>query len=237
MLCTEFVVFSFTLWSAFSAGLLYLFTQSSGQVYAGLYNWPDYSTGYVQGSIVIGMVVGFFLWWIIQKPLYFASAPRNKETPGIPIPEARLYIAIPGTIIGMAGGMFIYAWTSYSSIHWIAPTIGLGMVGCGVNIVVIAIAEYVTDCYSKFASSAVAVVACGENVFAAFLPLAAASMYTNLGFQWASTLLAFLTLLLSGAPIIIFFRGKTIRAKSPFIQEARYELKREEEVEQELHAI
>lgn len=237
MFCTEFVVFAFTMWSAFSTGLLYLFTQSSGQVYTALYGWPDYSTGYVQGSIVIGMIVGFFVWWVVQKPLYFASAPRNTEDPGLPIPEARLYTAIFGAMIGMGGGMFVYAWTSYPSIHWIGPSLGLGMVGFGINIVVIAIAEYVTDCYSKFASSAVAVVACGENVFAAFLPLAAASMYTNLGFQWASSLLAFLALLLGCAPIFIFFKGKTIRSKSPFIREAKYEMKREEEVEHELQSI
>ena len=54
--------------------------------------------------------------------------------------------------------------------------------------------------------------------FAAFLPLAAQSMYTNLGFHWASTLLAFLALLLGLAPIIFVWKGRWFREKSPFMQ-------------------
>ena len=50
------------------------------------------------------------------------------------------------------------------------------------------------------------------------VPLAAQSMYTNLGFQWASTLLAFLALLLGLAPIVFVWKGRWFREKSPFMQ-------------------
>lgn len=123
----------------------------------------------------------------------------------------------------MTGGMFIYAWTSYPDIPWIAPAIGLAMVGFGINIVCASIAQYLMDAYSKYAGSAIAAVAFGENVFSAFLPLAASSMYTNLGYQWASSLLAFLSFALACAPMVLLWKGPEIRARSPFIQEARYE--------------
>lgn len=226
MLCTEWVVFSFTLWSSFAVGTVYLFTQSTAQVFAGLYGWEAYQTGYVQAAVVIGEILGWFAS-ILSARLYFASAKRNTENPGQPIPEARLYMSILGGFVGMTGGMFVYAWTSYPYLPWIAPAIGLGMVGFGINIVVTAIADYVTDAYSKYAASAVAVVAFGENVFSGFLPLAALSMYNNLGYQWASSLLAFLSLLLAFAPVYILFKGRSIRARSPFIREATYEQKME----------
>lgn len=41
MLCTEAVVFSFGMWSAFCIGTAYMFTQSIVQVYSSLYAW-DY---------------------------------------------------------------------------------------------------------------------------------------------------------------------------------------------------
>jgi len=229
MFVTEFVVFSMTMWSAFSVGLLYLFTQSTAQVFSGVYGWPAYSTGYIQGAVVVGVICGYFVWLVIQKRLYFDSAKHNSEKPGTPIPEARLYTAIPGSFIGMAGGMFLYAWTSYPSIPWIAPAIGLALVGCGANLAVIALGEYITDAYSMYAGSAVGVVAAGENIFSAFLPLAAQSMYTRLGFNWASSVLGFLALLISVAPVVILIWGKTIRARSPFIKKAQYEIDKKED--------
>ena len=85
-----------------------------------------------------------------------------------------------------------------------------------------AIMMYVTDAYAKYAASASAAVCFGENIFAAFLPLAAQSMYTNLGFQWASSLLAFIALGLSFAPIVLVWKGTSIRERSPFMRKAMY---------------
>jgi hypothetical protein len=44
-------------------------------------------------------------------------------------------------------------------------------------------------------------------------------MYERLGFEWASTLLAFLSLLFVPIPIWWFYKGRALRLKSPF---ARY---------------
>ncbi|KAI7097928.1 hypothetical protein KC319_g13367 [Hortaea werneckii] len=139
--------------------------------------------------------------------------------PGKPIPEARLYVSTAASFIGIVGGMFVYAWTSYPYFPWIAPAIGLAMVGCGIQVVVSAVADYITDAYaaSDYAGSAIGAVAAGENTVAGLLPLAAASMYTNLGFQWASTLLAFIALVLSFAPVLFIFKGRTFRERSPFM--------------------
>src|ERR1700744_442797 len=94
------------------------------------------------------------------------------------------------------------------------------MVGDGHEVVVLAIADYVVDAYAKYAGSAVAAIVLGENLFAAFLPLAAGSMYSNLGFRWASSLLGFLALGLSFAPVCIVFFGRRLRERSVFMKEA-----------------
>jgi hypothetical protein len=103
MLITEPVVLSFGLWSAFCVGTAFMFTQSIVQVYTGLYSWDYFSTGVVQSAVVVGELLGL-LASIYQDELYFASIPKNTETPGRPIPEARLYLSIPGSFIGLTGG-------------------------------------------------------------------------------------------------------------------------------------
>ncbi|PYH68885.1 MFS general substrate transporter [Aspergillus vadensis CBS 113365] len=118
------------------------------------------------------------------------------------------------------------AWTSYPSIPWIAPAIGLAMVGAGCTCVIVSNANYLIDAYSMYAASAVGAIGLGENMFVAFLPLAAQSMYTNLGSHWASSLLGLVSLVLAFAPVAVFVWGKEIRARSPYIREAAEEERR-----------
>ncbi|KAF4462565.1 multidrug resistant [Fusarium albosuccineum] len=219
MLCTESVAFVCTLWTGFSVGTIYLFTQSVEQVMAELYGWNAVQAGYVQVAIVIGELSAWFFCYFTHR-WYHDSAARNKEVPNTPIPEARLYQAIAGGFFGVTGGMFVYAWTSYPWMPWIAPSIGLAMVGFGSTAILVSLTNYVVDAYSKYAGSAIAACILGEDVSVAFLPFAAQSMYSNLGFQWASSLLAFISLLLAATPIVVLIWGKEIRARSPFMSEA-----------------
>lgn len=219
MLFTEPVLFVFTLWSAFAVGTVYLFTQSIEQVFVGLYGWTPSQAGYIQTAVVIGICLGWNST-MLSKKLYFASAQYNEETPGTPVPEARLYMSTIGSLVGVTGGMFVYGWTSYPDIPWIAPAIGLAMVGFGIVIVVLAAADYIVDAYAKYAGSAVAALLLGENIVAAFLPLAAQSMYTGLGFQWASTVIGCVSLALSFAPVVLIKWGRRIRARSPYMEKS-----------------
>ncbi|KAB2575227.1 Efflux pump bik6 [Lasiodiplodia theobromae] len=230
MLCTEPVVMAVTFAAALIIGNVYLFTQSVEQVFAGLYGWDAVQAGYVQAAIVVGELLGL-PGALLSARLYFASARRNTEVPGSPIPEARLYVSVPAGFLFMTGGMFVYGWTAYAQLPWIAAAIGLAMIGAGNTVVIIAFADYAVDAYARFAGSAMAAVALGENFCAGFLPLAAQSLYTDLGYHWASTLLGFLSLLLSCMPIVLIIWGRSIRARSPFMKEATIEEKLEAEGE------
>ncbi|EFE44588.1 MFS multidrug transporter, putative [Trichophyton verrucosum HKI 0517] len=219
MLFTEPVVFIATLWAAFSLGTVYLFTQSVELVYGQLYGWDAILAGYVQVAIVFGEILGCGLC-MSTNGWYYASADRDTEVPGIPIPEARLYTSIIGGFFGVTGGMLVYGWTSYPTVHWVAPVIGLTMVGFGTTSVVISTANYLIDAYSKYAASALGAVGLVENIAIAFLPLASTAMYTGIGFQWASSLLAFVSFALAITPFVVFKWGKEIRSRSPFMKEA-----------------
>ena len=223
LLCTEPVVFVFTLLSGLSYGIVFLCTQAVVQVYSANYGWAEYQGGLVQVSLAVGAFMGL-LTCIVQDRFFARAATRSLAT-GIheSLPEVRLYASIPGSFIGLSAGLFWYGWTSYPSLHWIVPSIGLCIIGWGSVVVMQAIMIYVTDSYARYAASASAAICFGENIFAAFLPLAAMRMYTDLGFQWASSLLAFIALALSFAPVALVWKGKWIRRRSPFMREAVYD--------------
>lgn len=215
LLTTEPTVTSFTVWSAFAFGLVFISTQSIPIVFSGTYDWPSYTDGLVQASIGIGQIVGLIAC-IFQNRVYTNSAAHNPEAAGIPVPEYILHLSIPSTLV-LAGGLFMYGWSTYQT-HWIVPAVALGLIGYAIMVIVTAVSIYVTDSYAGFAASAIAAVAFGENIFAAFLPLAAKPMYVRLGYQWASSLLAFVAVALTLAPIVLLWKGRMIRAKSKAIQ-------------------
>ena len=220
LLCTEPVVFFFTLLSALSYGLVFVSTQSVVQVYRTNYGWAEYQAGLVQLSLVIGELLGF-LACVLQNRLFAQAAAKVAAgQPNLHLPEVRLYASILGSFFGLTGGLFWYGWTSFPFLPWILPSIGLGIVGFGSMVVMQAIMMYITDAYSKYAASASAAICFGENIFAAFLPLAATRMYTDLGFRWASTLLAFIALLLSFAPVLLVLQGEEIRRRSSYMKQA-----------------
>jgi hypothetical protein len=100
----------------------------------------------------------------------------------------------------------------------------LSLVGFGMFCSIAAVTTYVVDAYAKYAASAIAGIAFLENFMAAFLPLATQSMYRTLGFQWASSLLGFIALTLSFIPLVLLRYGRRIRARSPFMSQAGYEV-------------
>lgn len=214
LLTTELTVSLFTLWSSFAFGLVFISTQSVPLVFGSAFGWEAYSSGLVQSAIGIGQIVGFGAC-MIQRRIYIGSARRNAEKPGVPVPEAILHLSIPTTPVALAGGLFMYGWSIYQS-YWIVTAIGLALVGFASMVIINSASIYITDSYSTYAASAIAAVAFGENVFAAFLPLAAKPMYDRLGYDWASSLLGFVGLALTLAPLLLMFHGKKIRGKSTF---------------------
>lgn len=218
MLFTEFAVGSFTLWVSFAWGILFLFTSSVTQTFEANYGFSGFKTNLVLLAISVGAFIATAIN-PIQDMLYFRSASRSVD--GQPIPEARIYSAIPGSLI-FTVGLFWYGWFSYPHFHWILPTIGVALVGIGIYSIYLGVVNYLTDSYEKYAASALSAASLGRNTFGAFLPLASPSLYSNLGFQWASSLLGFIGLALTFAPIILVWKGDEIRRRSPFMKESHF---------------
>ncbi|KAL1643906.1 hypothetical protein SLS58_004580 [Diplodia intermedia] len=226
MLATEWVVFSFTLWISFAWGILFLFQSSIVQTFQTNYGFGVMSTGLIQLALSVGAVIGTIIN-PIQDMLYLRSAKRNKHQPGLPIPEARLYSSVPGSLLFTAG-LFWYGWASQPAVHWLVPTVGIVVVGLGIYSIYLAVVNYLADAYEKYAASALSAASLGRNTFGAFLPLASQSLFNDLGFQWAGSLLGFVGLALSVAPVLLLVKGEEIRRRSPFMREATFDVEERE---------
>lgn len=215
MLLCEPLITACTAWTSFSLGTIYLFTQSTEQVFQ-VYSFTPTQSGFVQSAIVIGELCALPALFLANH-LYWADT-RSRPTPR---PEARLHLALPGGLVGVTLGMLLYAWTCYPSIHWIVPSIGLFLVGWGSIVVVSSVGSFVVDSYASVAGSAMTALALGENTFIGFLPFASLPMYSKLGLHWASFLLAMVSVVLSSIPVFVYWRAWGVRTPGEYWREAR----------------
>lgn len=81
----------------------------------------------------------------------------------------------------------------------------------------VASATYLVDTYLALnAASAIAANGFLRYTLGAVFPLFTLQMYKRLGIDWATSLLAFITVLLMPIPWVLFKYGKAIRARSQY---------------------
>ncbi|KAF4629108.1 hypothetical protein G7Y89_g9042 [Cudoniella acicularis] len=116
-------------------------------------------------------------------------------------------------------GLFIFAWSSYPRLSWAGPALGSFPVGFGFIFLYNSAnnyLNYLVDSYQHQAASALAAKTCLMSLWGAAVVLFTVQMYRRLGYQWASSLLAFISLACCTIPFVLYFYGARIRKHSRF---------------------
>lgn len=122
------------LYSAILLGILYLFFGAFPFVFEGVYGFNLWQTGLTFLGLMLGMLIGAMTSGVWQK-VRMRLVEKNARITGVrdkSEPEFRL----PPVIVGSAFvtvGLFWFAWTTLSWVHWIVPIIGSGIFGIGVS--------------------------------------------------------------------------------------------------------
>ncbi|RDK39831.1 MFS general substrate transporter [Aspergillus phoenicis ATCC 13157] len=207
---TEPILVSLTFYQAFIYGLMYICYQSYPIAFMEVRGWSQGFASLALIGIIVGVVMGTATV-VIYNQLYFKRKVQAND--GKFEPEARLPLMIFGGCL-VPTGLFWYAWTSDPSIPWPSEVCAGILVGWGMYTIFIQCFSYIIDCYTDMANSAMAANGAVRSVFGAVFPLFANYMYHNLGVDWASSLVGFLTLAMVPVPIIFYYYGARIRARS-----------------------
>ncbi|KAJ5567152.1 hypothetical protein N7535_006458 [Penicillium sp. DV-2018c] len=210
------------LFSAILLGILYLFFGAFQLVFSEVYGMVLWQRGLCFLGIFVGMVFA-----ILSDPLWrrnYTRLERNyqrtTDKPDGFLPEWRLPQAIMGGPL-VTIGLFMFSWTIYPHVHWIVPIIGSALFGAGTILCFSGIFTFLVDAYPTYAASALAANSFSRSSFGGIFPLFGIQMYNNLGFHWATSLLAFLTLVMTPFPYIFYRYGSWIRSKSRFAKSQR----------------
>ncbi|KAK5046398.1 hypothetical protein LTR84_008200 [Exophiala bonariae] len=208
--------FNLCLFSSILLGILYLFFGAFNLVFTEIYGFDLHQVGLSFVGLLIGMILG-----ISSDPLWqrnYLRLVRNNEIKTGELksePEFRLAPAVVGAPFCVVG-LFLFAWTIYPSVHWIVPEIAIGLFGFGLILVFSGVFTFLVEAYPLYAASALSANSFARSSFAGAFPLFGVQMYRKLDFHWATTLLAFLCLVMAPFPYIFFIYGKRLRARSRF---------------------
>ncbi len=89
---------------------------------------------------------------------------RKKRQGPVQVPEKRLYFACIECAL-FPIGLFWWAWTGKSDIHWIVPSCGVCCATIGIYTIFLAVNNYTADTYQRLASSALAAQSLSMPVF------------------------------------------------------------------------
>ncbi|KAF2438008.1 MFS general substrate transporter [Karstenula rhodostoma CBS 690.94] len=200
--------------SAILLGIIYLFFGAFPLVFQNNHGFTVSQTGLAFLGLFVGMLTGITsdLFW---RRRYDRLVHRSEAQGGGSEPEFRL----PATVFGaflVPLSLFGFGWTTYASVHWIVPIVFSGLFGTGVIWVYSGVFTFLVEAYPLYGASALAANSFARSYFGAAFPLFGVQMYNNLGYQWATTLLAFLALAMAPFPILFFRFGKRLRGNSRF---------------------
>lgn len=217
LLCTP-ICFLMALYASFCYGILYMQLGAIPYIFGEIRGWNLLQSELPFLAITLGCVTGAALNifnQIAYNKAYEAAGQRA-------VPEKRLPPMMLGSVM-FAGGQFITAWTAEpQNAPWIAPVIGLFLMGCGFNTIFQAALNYLVDTFRINAASSVAANTFLRSMFAAGLPLAISPLYHTLGVGPGQSIFAGFATLLIPVPFVFYVFGKKIRARSKWSKASVY---------------
>lgn len=229
LLFTEPIIIMVAIMGSVTCALYYLFAEALLVTFEA-YGWPERQASLSFIPVAIGCLCGFF------PRLYDSRVLADRQKRGKPLePENKLFsfaLAAPT----LAGGLWWFGWTipPLTHVHWIVPFIALVPVGFALNEFVYTLTGYLADSYTIYAASGFAgLILARASTCAVVLPFTH-QMYTNLGPNVATSILAAVATVFCVAPFVFFRYGKRIREASVF---ARYSLTtyRDNQVEDDMN--
>ncbi|KAF5378919.1 hypothetical protein D9757_008720 [Collybiopsis confluens] len=212
MLLMEPILVLVTIYMSIVYGILYALFEAFPVIFMQRHGFTLSQNGLIFIGVGIGTTLGALTNYFFSMQ-YAKHIPRWK---GFPPAEYRLYGAMVGSP-ALVIGAFWLGWTGeYASIHWAIPGVATIVIGFAISLIFISFLSYLVDTYLMYSASAFSANTTVRSLVAAAFPLFTVQMYTNLGINWASTLVGLIGLVMVPSPFLFYKYGARIRASSKF---------------------
>ncbi|EME46328.1 hypothetical protein DOTSEDRAFT_70353 [Dothistroma septosporum NZE10] len=217
MLVLEPIVLCLAVYNAFAFCIMFSFFPAFPFTFSTVYGFNTWQTGLAFMGLLVGVLLAAMTAMLCDKLIYqklhTGSLAKGKLNVA---PEHRLYAGMMGAL-GMPVGLFWFAWTARSDVHWVVPILAGIPFAWGNLSLFISSSMYLIDVYGPLnGASAMAANGLLRYVLGGCFPLWTVQMYEALGIAWATSLLAFVCVALLPIPFIFYKYGPAIRRKSRY---------------------
>jgi DHA1 family multidrug resistance protein-like MFS transporter len=206
-------VFFVNVYSGYFYGVFYTFFEVLPLVFRGSYGFNLGQTGLTFLACLIGVTIAAGAYFAY---LYLYMIPDNIKH-GLREQEYRLVPAIVGSIL-LPIGLFIFAWTANSTIHWAVPLTGVAIFVVGNFWIMQSLFIYLPLSYPQHIASLFAGNSVWRSGVAGGAVVFARPLFIDLGVDKGVTLLAGLGVGGVFGILAIYVYGKKLRARSKFAQ-------------------
>ncbi|KAJ5734607.1 hypothetical protein N7533_013010 [Penicillium manginii] len=220
MIFCEPIISLTCLYLSYASAIFFMYFEAYPLIFQGIYGMSNGIAGLAFLPIAVGAAIGMgiFLWY----DAFLHRAKSQKLDWAFMEEYQRLPLACLGGPLYVLA-LFWLGWTASAEIHWIIPMLAGIPFGMGFFLIFVALINYLIDAYHQYAASAMAAASTCRSIFGAVLPLAASPMFHSLGINWGTSLLGFLSLLMTFIPFVFIRYGERIRRRSNFRQELEKE--------------
>lgn len=201
-----------TVYTALVYAIFYSFFEVFPLVYQKIYHMDIAHMGLVFLAAVVAalLIMPFYVLFI-----HCAIAQPIRTSNTFPPPERRL---IPALFIApfVPAGMYLFAWTSRSDIHWTVPTVGFVLIMAGVITLMQCMFGYMAVAYPHYSASLFAMNDFARSALAFAAVLWSGPLYARLGVEGGTSLIGALTVPCVLGIWVLFFWGERLRKRSRF---------------------
>lgn len=211
-LTTELSVLLPAIYLSIIYGCFYLLIASLPRVFQGIYQYPTgiaslHNLALGVGLIVFGQVEGFMIDFTYKKMCKKHGNAR---------PEYKLPMLMVTVFISPCA-LILFGWTAYYKQPWIAPDIGLVMMGTSVIATILQVQMYMADLMGIYAASAISATLSMRSLFGFAFCLINEPLYSTLDVNWGTSLLALICVIFGiPSPFLLYKYGPYLRARSKY---------------------
>ncbi|KAI1296431.1 major facilitator superfamily domain-containing protein [Xylaria venustula] len=218
MFVTEPIVSVLSALSGFSDALIFMQIQSFGLVFK-LWDFSIIQTGLAFIPIGLAYILAYLLFIpVIRRNRQLRQSQSGCEHAQY---ESRLWWLLY-TAPCLPIGLLIFAWGSDPAAHWITPMIGCVFIGVANYTIYMTTIDYMVAAYGPYSASATGGNGFARDFLAGVLTWFASPYYNGFtgrnALQYANTVLAGISFSLVLATFVIYYKGPSMRRRSPFAQ-------------------
>ena len=197
--------------SGFQYGVLYIILSTFSDMWVRQYNQSVEISGLHYIAVAIGEILGAQVGGALMDRLFKRLRARRE---GEWKPEYHIPLMLPSALLS-AVGLSLFGWLVQYNVHWAAVDTAVVLALSSMQISGTPLQAYIIDIYPEHASSATAAQQFLRSLAAFALPLASPKMYSELGYGWGNSMLAFMTLAFAvPAPLLLWYFGPSLREKA-----------------------